>query len=208
MITNVIVAFFKETPSAIDASHKLTELESYGDISIDEIAIFHKDDSGKITALKTEDSDGINTLVGMSGGILIGALAGPVGLLAGSLIGTITGAIFDSKNSTLANNFVSKVKENMLPNTTVIIAEVEEDSTDYINEAIKQSGGSVLRTSVENVKEIHKTLKDIDKKIAAERKKIDKSAEELANKISANIETYKAERAKIINQISNININE
>ena len=84
-MTNLIVISFKNESQAIEGSHKLLELESIGDITIYEKVMLKKDSNGKTTVIQTETSDGLRTLSGMALGTLVGALAGPVGLVAGMI---------------------------------------------------------------------------------------------------------------------------
>lgn len=202
MTTNVIVAVFKEMEKAIEASEKLMTLQSLGDISINEIIMLHKNLAGQSSVLKTETSNGIDTLVGASGGMIVGALAGPVGLLAGILLGGLTGSFFDHQNASLEKEFVKTIEDIMLPETSVIIMEVEEESIEFINHCINSLDGVFFRTSLKNVKIIHQKIKEIDKKIAFERKKISKASKESEATIKNNIEDYIQERKKIVRDIN------
>src|SRR4030095_3579509 len=91
-MTNLIVASFANEDKAILASHKLVELESFGDITVYEKVILKKDLQGNISALQTNSTEGLRTVSGMALGTVIGALAGPVGMLVGMLSGTLVGA--------------------------------------------------------------------------------------------------------------------
>ena len=90
---NVIVASFKEEAKAIEALHKLNELESFGDISIYEQIMVRKNADEKTEILKQDDSLGWRTLAGMGMGSMLGLLGGPVGFVIGLYTGTAVGAI-------------------------------------------------------------------------------------------------------------------
>src|SRR4030095_7948999 len=95
-MTNLIVISFKNESQAIEGSHKLTELESFGDITVYERVMLKKSATGEKTVLQSETSDGVRTLSGMALGTLVGALAGPVGMLVGMMTGTLAGAALES----------------------------------------------------------------------------------------------------------------
>ncbi len=84
-MTSLIVASFANEAQAVKGSHKLQELESFGDISIFEQVIVKKDSNGQITFLQDDTSDGLRTVGGMGIGTLVGAIAGPVGAVVGMM---------------------------------------------------------------------------------------------------------------------------
>ena len=94
-MTNLIVITFSNEAKALDGSHKLSELESFGDISIFEKVMVKKDANGNVTILQADTTEGLRTLSGMAIGSIIGALGGPVGLLVGMLAGTVTGTYWN-----------------------------------------------------------------------------------------------------------------
>jgi uncharacterized membrane protein len=76
-MTNLIVGSFDNEAQAIAASRRLTELESYGDITVYEKVIVKKDDYGDTSVIQSDTSDGVRTFSGMAIGSLVGAFAGP-----------------------------------------------------------------------------------------------------------------------------------
>jgi len=88
-MTNLIVASFNQEAEATEASHKLHELESIGDITIYEMIVIKKSAKGETAVVEVDTTAGSTTLSGMAIGSLIGALAGPVGLVAGMMTGTM-----------------------------------------------------------------------------------------------------------------------
>src|ERR1700722_4154177 len=125
-MTNLIVATFKEEAEAIEASKKLHELESIGDITIYELVVVRKNADGEITVLQTDTSEDPSTFSGMAIGALIGALAGPVGLVTGMLVGTLSGAAAEVDTYGFEEDFISKVSEQLQPGMAAVVAEIEE----------------------------------------------------------------------------------
>src|SRR5258708_40336727 len=94
-MANLIIASFNQEAEAIEASHKLNELESIGDISIYEMVIIKKNADGKGVVLQADTDEGLRTLSGMAIGTLVGTLAGPVGVVIGMFTGTLAGAAME-----------------------------------------------------------------------------------------------------------------
>ena len=106
-MSNLVVLSFSNEAKAIDASHKLTELESYGDITIFEKAIIKKAENGELTNLQTETSDGSRLVSGMAIGTLVGVIGGPVGMAIGMLAGTVVGAFAETDYADFTDDFRS-----------------------------------------------------------------------------------------------------
>src|SRR5882757_2036113 len=151
-MTNLIVGSFENESQAMAASHRLNELESYGDITVYEKVILKKDSYGETSIIQSDTSDGLRTLSGMAVGSLVGAFAGPVGLLVGMLSGTLVGAVAESDYFDFSDDFGRKVTDRLQPGTVAIIAEVYEDSPDFVDNAFNALGATtVFRSDVDYV---------------------------------------------------------
>ncbi|HTE26906.1 hypothetical protein [Flavitalea sp.] len=64
-MTNLRGMNFHSEAKAVEASHKLIELESFGDISIFEKGIIRKDAFGEISVEQSETTDGVRTISGI-----------------------------------------------------------------------------------------------------------------------------------------------
>ena len=199
-MTNLIVISFKNESQAIDASHKLIELESLGDITVYEKVILKKDAAGKSTAIQSDTSEGLRTLSGAALGSLIGAIAGPVGMLAGMIAGTLTGATLESNYYDFAEDFKSKVLNRVQPGTVAIIAEVYEDSPDFVDNAVAPFSATIFRSDVDYVYDeyVDDQIEELDEEIAAERARIKSAADSEKSKILDKIERLKEKRQQRI----------
>src|SRR5258708_40213698 len=108
-MANLIIASFNQEAEAIEASHKLNELESIGDITIYEMVIIKKNADGEGVVLQADTTDGLRTLSGMAIGTLIGSLAGPVGILVGMFTGSLTGMALEEDHYGFSEDLISKV---------------------------------------------------------------------------------------------------
>jgi uncharacterized membrane protein len=199
-MTNLIVISFKNESQAIEASHKLAELESFGDITVYEKVIVRKDSKGETTVLQTDTSDGLRVLSGMTLGTLIGAFAGPVGLLVGMVTGTLTGAILESDYFDFSEDFKSKVMDRIQPGTVAIIAEIYEENPAFVDNAVTPLGATIFRSDVDYVYDeyVDDQIEELDEEIAGERAKIKSAAASEKAKIHKKIDQLKEKRRERI----------
>jgi len=197
---NVIVASFKEEAKAIQALHKLNELNSFGDISIYDQIMVRKNEDGKTEILKQDNSEGWRTLAGMGVGSLLGLLGGPVGFVIGLYTGTAIGAIADAGHYDFAADFIAKVEKKIAAGTVTIIAEIEEDSDVFVDTYLKPLGAVILRSDVdlEFDKYVDEQIDDIEAEIAEQRAELKKAVGNEKKKIQTKIaELQEKRRAKI-----------
>lgn len=199
-MSNLIVVSFTNETQAIEGSHKLIELESFGDVTVYEKVIIKKDANGETTVLQSETSDGLRTLSGMTLGTLAGAFAGPVGLLVGMISGTLVGAVLESNYFDFSDDVTSKVKNRIQPGTVALIAEIDEDNAAIVDSALAPFGATIFRSDVDYVydKFVDDQVEEIDEEIAAERAKIKSSAAAEKSKIQEKIAQLKEKRRQRI----------
>jgi uncharacterized membrane protein len=173
-MTNLIVASFKQEAEAMEASQKLTDLESIGDITIYEMIVVKKDPDGEVVVLQADTTEGSKTLSGMAIGTLVGALAGPVGLVLGMFTGTLTGAAIEADDYGFAEDFLFRVAGQLEPGTVAVIAEVEEDDPEFIDSTLTLMGANLNRTDVdyEATRYSDAEMDEFDEDIAAARTKL------------------------------------
>ncbi|HET6254629.1 MAG TPA: DUF1269 domain-containing protein [Puia sp.] len=201
-MTNLIIATFKEEAEAIEASQKLHELESIGDIAIYESVVVRKNADGEAVVLQADTIEGGATLSGMAIGTLIGALAGPVGLVTGMLAGTVTGAVVEADHYGFAEDFVSGAADKLQPGTAAVIAEVEEDDPVFIDSSLTPLGAMLTRSDVdyEYTKHSDEEIDELDDEISAARAKLKSAADKDKDKIRRKITKLKEERKERIDE--------
>jgi uncharacterized membrane protein len=195
-MTNLIVISFKNEAQAIAGSHKMIELESFGDITVYEKVMVKKDSNGEITALESDSSDGLRVLSGMALGTLIGALAGPAGLLVGMVSGTLTGALLETDYYDFSDDFTSKVYGQLQPGTVAIIAEIYEEAPAFVDNAMEPLGATILRSNVDDAYDefVDDQVTAFEKDIADERARIKSANEREKSKIQQKIAQLKEKR--------------
>jgi len=201
-MTNLIIAAFKEEAEAIEASQKLNELERIGDITIYELVVVKKNVDGKTVVLHSDTREGLTTVSGMAIGTLIGALAGPVGLVAGMFTGTVAGAAIETENYGFAEDFISKAAGQLQPGMASVIAEIEEDDPVFVDSSLSPLGVLLTRSDVdyEYTKHSDEEIDEVDEEIGAARAKLKSAADKDKDKIRRKIAKLKEERKERIDE--------
>jgi uncharacterized membrane protein len=197
---NLIIASFKQEAAATEGLKKLNELELIGDITIYEMVLVKKNADGETVVLQSDTTEGGSTLSGMAIGTLIGSLAGPVGAVAGMLTGTLTGAAVETEHYGFAEDFASKVAEQLPLESVAIIAEIDEDDSTFIDSTLAPLGAILTRTDVdyEYDKYSDEEMDEFDDEISAKRAKLKAAAADEKGKFQEKIALLKEKRKEKI----------
>jgi len=160
MARDIIIATFENRNQAYEAARAIDKLDD-SVIRVQSGAIVEKDLLGNVTMLDSKElASPWGTVGGLAGGTLIGALvgtlAGPVGTMTGAqvgaaaaatggLLGGTVGATVDLADTGLKADYVAAVSGSLLPGHAALVAEVDEYSTQPVDEAVWRHGGIVLR---------------------------------------------------------------
>jgi uncharacterized membrane protein len=160
MARDVIIATFENRNQAYDAAR---EIDKLGDsvINVQGGAIVEKDMLGNVTLLDSKElASPWGAIGGLTGGTLLGALvgtlAGPVGTMTGAQVGAAAaatggvlggtmGATVDLADTGLKEDYIAAVSGRLLPGHAALVAEVDEYSTQPVDEAVWRHGGVVFR---------------------------------------------------------------
>jgi uncharacterized membrane protein len=160
MARDVIIATFENRNQAYEAAR---EIDKLGDdvIHVQAGAIVEKDLLGNVTWLDSKDLTGPwGTIGGAAGGALLGALvgtlAGPAGTMTGAQVGAAAaatgtvlggtmGATVDLADTGLKEDYIDAVTGRLLPGHAALVAEVDEYSTQPVDEAVWRHGGVIFR---------------------------------------------------------------
>ena len=202
-MTNLVVISFKNEAQAIAGSHKLIELESFGDITVYEKVMVKKDSNGETSAIQADTSEGLRVFSGMALGSLIGALAGPVGALVGMVSGTMTGALLETNYYDFSDEFTSKVNNQLQRGSVAIIAEIYEEGPAFLDNAMEPLGGTISRSNVDDEYDefLDDQVKAIQSDIAADRASLRSANEKQKLKIQQKIAQLKEKRHQRIAEL-------
>ncbi|MGA2929271.1 MAG: DUF1269 domain-containing protein [Solirubrobacteraceae bacterium] len=148
---NVIVVSFTGDSSAYEAFTDLKELGGQRQVSIRGAAIVQRGEDGRIVTKDSVESEHAGTATGGLIGLLVGILGGPFGVLIGGATGLLIGSLYDVDDAEETESVLARISSAIRPGQTVVLAEVDEQSDDVLDQAMALLGGTVLRRTVDDV---------------------------------------------------------
>jgi uncharacterized membrane protein len=192
---NVISVAFLDDSNAYEALARLKELASQHQIELAGAAVVARGEDGQISE-KNEAVEGSYTGMATGGllGLIIGIVGGPLGILIGGATGLAIGSLFDIDDTDETESVLGEISKSVRAGRAALLAEVNEQSSEVIDTAMVQLGGTVLRRSVDEVEaEIAVTEKaQRDAKKEARKELHDARHKKHEDEIHANVEELKA----------------
>ena len=148
---NVVAVSFAEDSSAYEAFTNLKELDEQGQVSVEGAAVVQRGDDGAIVTKDSVEEPHAATATGGLIGLLIGILGGPFGVLIGGATGLLIGSLYDADDADETESVLAGISSAIRPGQTVVLAELEEQSDEVVDQAMASLGGTVLRRSVDDV---------------------------------------------------------
>jgi len=149
---NVVVVRFTEPSKAYQALSVLKECDASGRIGLESAAVVERTAAGELRVPESDDNVGlVGTASGSLIGMLIGVLGGPVGLLLGWGAGAVMGGAFDLDRAETSDEALTVLGRAMPPESTALIASVEEPVVQVIDGEMAMLGGEVTRRPVTEV---------------------------------------------------------
>ena len=149
---NVVVVRFDEPSKAYQALSVLKERDAEGRIGLDSAAVVERSSTGELRV--PEDADNVGPIGAASGsliGMLVGVLGGPVGVLLGWGAGAMMGGAFDLGRAATSDEALTVLGQAIPPESTAVIASVDEPAVDVIDGEMAKLGGEVTRRPVSEV---------------------------------------------------------
>lgn len=153
-MNKIIVAVFNQETEAAKLLNSLSELHLDGRISVYGTTVFAKDADGKISVKQLDGGSSAATLTGLLFGGLVGALAGPVGLLAGMALGGLGGSLVDLEDAGIDARFADEVAKVLTPGKVAVLADIQEEWTAPLDEAVAAAGGLLYRCNKADIADI------------------------------------------------------
>jgi uncharacterized membrane protein len=151
-LENVVVVRFTEPSNAYQALSVLKECDAEGRIALESAAIVERTAEGVLRIPEGADNVGpAGVASGSLIGMLIGVLGGPVGVLVGWGSGALMGGLFDLDRAEKSDEALSVLGRAIPPESTAVIASVEEPAVEVIDGEMAKLGGEVTRRPVAQV---------------------------------------------------------
>jgi uncharacterized membrane protein len=150
----MLVVVFNDENTAYKAARVLHDLDEAAEIALDTDAVVTKDRDGAVTVVNARVADPEGTMGGAAIGAMVGLLGGPVGLAIGATGGFVLGAITDKTRARVDQDFVRDVTNALGRGKTALVAEIDEDVPDAVDERMKALGASVIRRDLQDVTDV------------------------------------------------------
>jgi uncharacterized membrane protein len=149
---NVVVVRFTEPSKAYQALSVLKECDAAGRIDLESAAVVERTAAGELLIPESADNVGlVGTASGSLIGMLVGVLGGPVGVLLGWVAGAMMGGAFDVDRAVTSDEALTVLGQAIPPESTAVIASVEEPVVEVIDAEMYTLGGEVTRRPVDQV---------------------------------------------------------
>ena len=149
---NVVVVRFTEPSKAYQALSVLKEGDATGRIVLESAAVVERTPEGALRI--PEGADNLGPIGAASGsliGMLVGVLGGPVGVMLGWGGGALIGGAFDIDRAVTSDEALTVLGQAIPPESTAVIASVEEPAVEVIDGEMTRLGGEVTRRSAADV---------------------------------------------------------
>ena len=158
----LIVAKFPNTEEAEAAYQTLTEIERRSSLRIDGVVVASMDAEGKVHLGKvTDHSTKTGLKWGVVGGVALGILFPPTILAGAAATGTLGAAIGKVRNATHRSAIADQLEGVLTPNSSGVIALVEDEAVVEIEKALAQADEIVTKAVYKQV------AAEIDREAAA-----------------------------------------
>lgn len=117
-----------------------------GGLGLQAATIVERDQAGVTSLAEGEDEWlGAGTIGGSVVGMLVGAIAGPVGMLLGWGAGVATGAVVDIARTEQGGDVLTQYAAQVAPGTNAILAQTSEADTSALDALVAAMGGTIVR---------------------------------------------------------------
>jgi uncharacterized membrane protein len=150
-MNKVLVAVFDNEVKARTALAALESLADADTIRLNASAIVSKSPGGAITVNRADEPAPDSTFGATAVGVLIGMLAGGVGLVVGATTGLIVGGLADMYYLDVGRGFLAEVERTLEPGKAAVVAQLYEENTAPVDKRIAEIGGVAFRQPVGDV---------------------------------------------------------
>jgi uncharacterized membrane protein len=155
---SVIAVSFEDDGNAYKAMTLLEELASQHRIDVQEAVVVARGEDGQVVTKDRVESGSLPaTATGGVLGLLVGIIGGPLGVLVGGTYGLVVGSLFDIYDADVSDSALATISSSVKVGHTALLAVVDEPTTEIVDAAMSDVGGTVAR----------RPLVDVEAEIAA-----------------------------------------
>jgi uncharacterized membrane protein len=147
----MLVALFGDEAKAREAAQALQAMGDDSEIALHTVQMFTRNQDGVVASADVYNALPEGTMGGTAVGSLLGLLGGPVGLAIGAGTGLLIGATADYAKRRVTTDFAQQVADKLTPGRAAVVAEVDEEETEAVNERMQTLGGVVLRRDLSDL---------------------------------------------------------
>jgi uncharacterized membrane protein len=148
IVDSVAVVGFRENDKAYEGLTVLKSLSDQGKLTARSAAVVERDQTGKLQIKDSFDADtGVATVGGGLVGMVLGAIAGPYGMLLGLTGGALAGGSFELRRGDEQDEVLTQLNAAINPGHTVLVAQVNEPTVAVLDKAMGDLDGVVIRKS-------------------------------------------------------------
>lgn len=195
MEETLVLATFEDESRAYEALSDIKTLDASSKVALREAAVVRRDVLGVLSlADDVNPHEGEATVTGGIVGLLVGTLAGPIGVLLGGAFGLLGGGLYDYDASEDNNAVLEKIAHDIPNGSTALVAALGEYGFEAVNSAMQMLGGTVSRYSRGDVEaEVAATEKAARKARRQARKTLRRSRRSaVQEKVHAKLEQMRA----------------
>jgi uncharacterized membrane protein len=156
-MSDLVVIVYPSEAKAEEMRLKILGLQQEYLIEVSDAAIAVKQEDGNVKLNQLFNTTAAGAASGGMWGLLIGVvfLNPLLGLALGAASGALSGALADYG---INNDFMKKLSDTLQPGNAALFLLIKKFTGDKVLEAVKGTGGTVLKTSLDDSKE--KALRD------------------------------------------------
>jgi uncharacterized membrane protein len=148
-MSNLVAVAYPDVDTAQDVMDTLARLQIERSIELEDAVIVTREDGGKVQLHQARSTTGAGAAGGAMWGGLIGLLflAPLLGMAVGAASGALTGKMTDVG---VDDSFLKELGEQLEPGVAAVIVLVHRSTPDKVIPAIREFGGTVLQSSLDN----------------------------------------------------------
>jgi uncharacterized membrane protein len=152
IMSDLVAIVYPSEAQAEAMRNKLLELQQEYLIELNDAVVVEKTADGKVKLHQLFNTTAAGAASGSFWGLLIGILffMPVVGVALGAATGALSGALSDFG---VNDKFMKDLGEGMQPGNAALFVLIKKMTADKVLEAVKGTGGTILKTSLDHTKE-------------------------------------------------------